>query len=351
HGWLKVKKTIIGYVRKKDWGDDKSFVDRALISLYDAYRRFRLRLKKIDDPKYNRAFLRTKNLKRNLAGRKFKFVSIDQATAWTNEWVKSFPQQYDLIVGVPRSGVFIASIVALRLGKGLTTPDLLANGEYWHSKRAGPKLSHDQFKNILLVDDALDKGRAMTAAKEIVMQAGPHFSVTCASLLVKEETKHLADLYHVVMEPPRTYEWNIMHRKIASYAGKGILAVDMDGVLCANPPEGADADEEWYLEWMKSANPYLIPGFEIDIILTSRLEKYREQTEDWLRRNNVQYGELRMWDVPEKSMRKGFAKYKVDALLSIKPDMYWESDWEISQRIWDETRIPTLCIDEMTMLS
>lgn len=346
-----MRKQILGYVRRKDWSDDKSIVDRALIYLYDSYKQFRLWLKKVDDPNYNRAFMRTKNLKRNLAGRKFKFVSIDQATVWTNEWIKTFPEQYDLIVGVPRSGVFIASIVALRLGKGLTTPALLADGEYWHSSRAGPKLALDQFRNVLIVDDALDKGRAMGKAKEAVLKANPDFSVTCASLLVKEETKHLADLYHVVMEPPRTYEWNIMHRKIASYAGKGILAVDMDGVLCANAPKGADADEAWYLEWMRNANPYLIPGFEIDIILTSRLEKYREQTECWLRENDVRYKELHMWDVPDKSLRKGFAKYKIDALLSIKPDMYWESDWEISQRIWDETRIPTLCIDEMTMLS
>lgn len=346
-----MKRSILGYVRKKDWSEDKTLVDRALISMYNSYRQFRQWLKNIDQPKYNRAFLRAKNLKRNLAGKEFKFVSVEQATAWSNEWVKSFPEQYDLIVGVPRSGMLIASVVALRLGKGLTTPDLLLQGQYWHSSRAGPKLPIEQFRNILLVDDSIDKGRAMGKAKDLVLQANPNASITCASLIVKEETKHLADLYHVVMEAPRTYEWNIMHRKIGSYAGAGILAVDMDGVLCANPPAGADADEAWYLEWIEKANPYLIPGFEIDVILTSRLEKYREQTENWLRKHNVRYKKLQMWDVPEKSARENFAQYKIDALLRIKPDMYWESQWEISQRIWEVTRIPTLCIDEMTMLS
>ncbi|MDH3439212.1 MAG: phosphoribosyltransferase family protein [Gammaproteobacteria bacterium] len=346
-----MKKKILGYVRKKDWSDDRSFVDRGLISMYDSYRQFRQWLKKIDDPNYSRAFLRAKNFKRSLAGKKYKFVSIDQATTWTNEWIKTFPEQYDLIVGVPRSGMLIASIVALRLGKGLTTPDLLLEGQYWHSNRAGARLPIDQFKKILLIDDALDKGRAMAKAKDIVLNANPNCSITCASLIVREKTRHLADLYHITMEPPRTYEWNLMHRKIASYAGRGILAVDMDGVLCANPPKGADDDEAWYLEWLENANPYLIPGFEIDVILTSRLEKYRGQTENWLRKHQVRYKELHMWDVPDKSMRKGFAKYKSNALLSIKPDMYWESDWELSQKIWDQTRIPTLCIDEMTMLS
>ena len=66
-----------------------------------------------------------------------------------------------------------------------------------------------------------------------------------------------------------------MHRKIGAYAESDILAVDMDGVLCGRSASRADCDEAWYLEWLDSANPYLIPGFEIDFIVTCRLEKYR----------------------------------------------------------------------------
>lgn len=345
-----VKKKIVNYLRKAEWGGQRGPVDRVLLWLYQRYRNFRKRLRKVDNPGFSRLFLRSKNLKRNLSGKSFNFVTIDQATIWTTEWVRAFPRQYDLIVGVPRSGMLIASIIALKLGKGLTTPDLLRQGKYWHSSQAGASFSLDDIQHILVVDDSIDKGRAMTKALDEIRQAGRDFDVTRAALIVREGTRHNADLYYKIIEPPRTFEWNILHRKIASYNAKGVLAVDLDGVLCANPPPGADDDEAWYLQWISDANPYLIPRFEIDHIVTCRLEKYRAETERWLARQGVRYVSLHMWDLPDKSARgENFAGHKIEALLRIKPDMFWESHRGQAEAIWKATRIPTLCVDEMTM--
>lgn len=347
-----VKKKLVQYLRKVEWQGDAGPVDRLLLAMYARYRRFRRRLRRIDNPTFSRLFLRSRYLKRNLSGRRFNFVTIDQATIWTNQWVRTFPQQYDLIVGVPRSGMLIATIIALKLGKGLTTPDLLKLGKYWHSSQAGDGFSLDDVKHILLVDDSIDKGRAMRTALDQIRSTGRTFEITRGALIVREDTKHLADLYFRVIEPPRTFEWNILHRKIASYSAQGILAVDLDGVLCANPPAGADNDEAWYLEWIRAANPYLIPRFEIDHIVTCRLEKYRQETERWLERQGVRYGKLHMWDVPNKGLRgENFADHKIDMLLKLKPDLFWESDLKQAERIWQATRIPTLCVDEMTLLN
>ena len=347
-----MKKKILNYLRKSEWKGDAGPVDRSLLFMRERYRNLRKRIRKTENPALSRAFLRSKNLKRQLTGKKFNFVTIDQATAWSAEWIQHFPRRYDVVVGVPRSGMLVASVVALKLGKGLTTPDLLKEGKYWHSSRAGEKLSLDKINHILLIDDSVDKGRAMKKAMDTIAEAGKEFSITRAALIVRNDTKHNADLYYKIIDPPRTFEWNILHRKISSYASAGLLAVDLDGVLCANPPPGADDDDEWYLEWLKNANPYLIPGFEIDVIVTCRLEKYRFETERWLEKHAVQYKELLMWDVPDKASRsENFARHKIDALLRIKPDMYWESNWHQAQQIWEKTHIPTLCIDEMTMLN
>lgn len=343
---------VATYLRKSEWKGSERPLDRFLISMRSAYRKFRGSIKGSDNREVSKAFLRAKNLKRNMSGKKFNFVTIDQATIWSSEWVEQFPRQYDLVVGVPRSGMLIASIVALKLGKGLTTPDLLAKGEYWHSNRAGRKLSLDEINHILVIDDSVDKGRAMGKAMAMIESIDSEFSVTKAALIVKEETKHNADLYYKIIEAPRTFEWNILHRKISSYASEGILAVDLDGVLCPNPPKGADDDEDWYVEWMRSANPFLIPGFEIDVIVTCRLEKYRAITEAWLREQNVRYKKLIMWDVPTKADRQGkFAKHKIESILDVKPDMFWESNRQQAEAIWEKTRVPTLCIDEMMMFN
>lgn len=347
-----IRRRLAMYLRKSEWSGEEGPLDRLLLSVRSLYRKVLEFMRRSDNTGVSKTFLRAKNLKRNLSGKKFNFVTIDQATIWSSEWVEQFPRQYDLVVGVPRSGMLIASIVALKLGKGLTTPDLLAKGEYWHSNRAGRKLSLDEINHILVIDDSVDKGRAMGKAMAMIDSIDSEFSVTKAALIVKEETKHNADLYFKIIEAPRTFEWNILHRKISSYASEGVLAVDLDGVLCPNPPKGADDDEDWYVEWMRSANPFLIPGFEIDVIVTCRLEKYRAITEAWLREQNVRYKKLIMWDVPTKADRQGqFAKHKINSILDVKPDMFWESNRQQAEAIWEKTRVPTLCIDDMTMFN
>jgi len=347
-----MKSKVINYVRKIQGSRDRrSIIDRWILSTYNTYRGLKTKLRRVNTTSYSRAYLQSRNLKRNLKGKKFKFVTIDQASIWTMEWIKTFPCQYDLIVGIPRSGMFIASIIALKLGKGLTTPELFREGRFWHSSFMNEKLSFDQVKNVLLVDDAVDTGRAMSSAMEVIEPMSKGISITKASMIVREDSKPIVDLYHKVIAPPRVFEWNILHRKIASYWGHGILAVDMDGILCANCPRGVDNDELLYLEWLNSARPYLIPSFEIDAIVSNRLEKYRPDTEHWLKMHNVKYKKLYMWDIPDKSERKeGFARHKIEQLLQLKPDMYWESEWAQSQMIWSQTKIPTLCIDEMTLL-
>lgn len=348
-----MKTKLVKYIKglRNDDGAH-SLLDRSLLSTYNSVRKIRKKSRSIDAPVYSRMYLQSRNLKRNLKGKNFNFVTVDQASIWTMEWIKTFPRQYDLIVGVPRSGMLIASIVALKLGKGLTTPELFAEGKYWHSVKIKDKPPLEKMNNVLVVDDAIDTGRAMAKAMDLMHSVYPNIEIDKGSLIVHEDNKSKVDLYHQVIQPPRVYEWNILHRKIASYWDHGVLGIDMDGVLCENCPKGVDADEDSYRQWLRSAKPYLIPAFEIDAIVTCRLEKYRAETEQWLAANNVKYKSLHMWDVPTKGDRNGkFAKHKIDALLKLKPDMFWESSWDQSQKIWNRTKIPTLCIDEMTLLN
>ena len=348
-----MKKTIIKRIRNaQGTAEDRSVWDEILISMYYRFQRLRDKFKNSDSEHVSKVFLRTRNLKRNLKGKKVKFVTVDQASIWTLEWIQTLPRRYDLIVGVPRSGMFVASLMALKLGKGLTTPDLLQQGKYWHSGQVKEKLALDGTNHVLIVDDSMDSGRSMARAVDAIRAVNDEIEISRACLVIREEVRNKVDLYHKIIAPPRTFEWNILHRKISSHFGHGRLAVDMDGVLCADCPAGSDDDEQVYLDWLSNARPYLIPAFEIDAIVTCRLEKYRQQTEEWLRKQNVRYKELHMWDVPSKSYRRGrFARHKVDKLLHIKPDMFWESNWDQSRTIWNETRIPTLCIEEMTLLS
>lgn len=348
-----MRKKLLQYINEaRNRGTETGFFGRLLVAAHERYRSIKVRLKTTDNPHASRAFLKARRLKRRLKGKEFNFVSVEQASEWTLDWVRELPERYDVVVGVPRSGMFIASLIALKLGRALTTPDLLARGEYWHSRVVKDKLPLEAIRHVLLVDDSMDSGRAMSRAEEQLRALPGNIRVSKACLIVRSDKKHDVDLYYKLLEPPRVFEWNILHRKIASYFGHGVLAVDMDGVLCADCPPGIDEDEPRYLEWLEAARPYLIPAFEIDAIITCRLEKYRPQTVEWLEKHEVRYKELCMWGVESKADRQGkFAHHKINELLRIKPDMYWESTAIQSEKIWNETRIPTLCIDEMVLLS
>ena len=333
-------------------GKEPSLIDRLFFSVSSKFQHWKRTLRGHDSPAYNRLYLHSRNLKRNLKGKKFNFINVDQASIWTREWIKTFPARYDLIIGVPRSGMLVATIIALKTGKGLTTPELFKEGKFWHSNQVEDRLAWENVKHVLLVDDSVDTGGSMSKAMDAIRSSGHDTRVTKAALIVHEDATSKVDLYHKILGHPRVFEWNILHRKIASYWGHGVLAVDIDGVLCSECLPGIEQEDSRYVEWINSARPYLIPSFEIDSIITNRPEKFRQATENWLRDHNVKYKELHMWNSPDKSDRNGqLSRHKIEELLRLKPDMYWESNWDQAQEIWTATKIPTLCTDNMTLLS
>lgn len=338
-----IARPAVEYLKRASAKKRKNAIDHSLDALVSVYRRLRTSLRASDNLWASKTYLRCRGIEQAITGNRLNFVTFDDLVACTNRWVRSFPEVYDLIVGIPRSGLLVANIIASKLGKPLTTPDRLTENSVWMTNRS----LHENvgFKKILLVDDRVSKGRELRSALATLRQHGD-FQITKASLFVTAEAAHLVDLYYKVIPDPVLFEWNLMHAK------KGNLATDLDGVICHNPPKGLDADEAAYLEWIRNARPYLVPLYEIDAIVSSRLERYRTVTEEWLAKNRVPYKKLILWDLPSINDRHGrFAKYKAEILLRIKPDVYWESNFNEAKQIYDSTRIPTLCVDRMIMFS
>ncbi|MDY0386289.1 MAG: phosphoribosyltransferase family protein [Methanolobus sp.] len=264
------------------------------------------------------------------------YVTIEDIIDWSNLFIKRFPEKYDLVIGIPRSGLAVANIVSLKLGLPLTTPDQYLNGKFWHSSLIEKK---QHYEKILLIDDSVASGKSMQEAKELLSQHTDN--ITTAGLIVTKESKSKVDLYYKVIEQPRLFEWNIAHSK------KGVLVSDLDGVICENCPPGYDSNENMYISWIREAKPYIIPSFEIDYIVTNRLEMYRQKTEEWLKMHDVKYKELIMWDLESKEQRNNqHAIRKTELIIEIMPDMVWESSrWE-SEEIFKNTHYPVLCFDD-----
>lgn len=321
----------------------RNLIDKFLISAFSLYKKINSALSRSDNRIAARIYLQARSLERSIVGRKYSFITVDELMIWTTEWIKTFPISYDLIVGIPRSGLFVANLIALKLGKPFTTPELFCRANYWGSKLINKK---GEFKNILLVDDSITNGKSLEESLELLRPYCEHLNITKAVLIATEYSKTLVDSYYQIIPHPRVFEWNLLHAK------KGKLVSDMDGVICENCPPSVDINEKLYIEWIRNAKPYLIPTFEIDAIVSCRLEKYRFETEEWLANHGIRYRELILWNIKSKQERNGkYSKYKIKYLIKIKPDMVWESSFSQAKQIWESTKIPTLCTDEMILLS
>jgi len=338
-----MREKVTNYITTFSQKKEKNYIEKQLMIPYTLYKKMQKHCLKSNNKTVSRLYLRSKYIEKKVTKDELSFVTVDELVIWTTEWLKSFEENYDIIIGVPRSGLLVANMIALKLGKPLTTPDLLIKDCYWKSELIPQK---NKYKKVLLVDDSITTGKAMEKSLRILSQSQKCIHITKAALIATNESKSLVDLYYKIIPHPRLFEWNLLH------ASKGILASDMDGVICENCPPGVDSNEELYIEWIKNAKQYLIPTFEIDIIVSNRLEKYRADTEEWLAKHGVLYKKLVLWSINSKQERKGrYAQNKIDTILKYKPEIIWESSINEAKQIYEATKIPTLCIDEMILFS
>lgn len=334
---MSIRTKILEYAYRALAKEHKNLAESSVSSALLAYRNLRQLLGRSRHPLAARLYLRAEDLRRSASDWRHTFVTMDELMGWASDWASELPGSYDLVIGIPRSGLLVANIIAIKMGKPLSTPELFLRGECWMGGGIKPPAD---FRKILLVDDSVSSGKSMEDAAAAVRSRAPGARLTRAALIAGENSAGRVDLSFKTIAAPRLFEWNMLHTK------RGVLVCDLDGVICENCPPGFDADEAAYAAWIRTARPYLIPAFRVDYILSARLERYRPETEAWLAAHGVNYGELLLWDVKEKKDRNGFySKYKIAALLKIKPDMVWESNSGQARDIWDATKIPTLCTD------
>jgi orotate phosphoribosyltransferase len=268
-------------------------------------------------------------------------------------WVPRLPQGIDLVVGIPRSGLLAGNLVALTLNVPLTDLDgfldsrVISTGDRFEDELdARPE-------RVLVVDDSVLTGTSMTEARERVAAADipAETEVVFGAVYVspRGERNGIVDTYADVVKPPRVFEWNLMHHP-------GIVpksCFDLDGVLCRDPTPEENDDGERYREFISTVDPRVVPSNPIGRIVTARLEKYRDQTEAWLDRHGIEYGELIMLDLPsaeERRRRGNHAEYKAEAYRETDAKLFVESDHTQAVEIAQLTDRPVYSVEHNQMI-
>jgi orotate phosphoribosyltransferase len=248
----------------------------------------------------------------------------------------------------------VANLVALHLNvpmtdvAGIVEGRVIQSGARFNGSDARPFLSKP--RHVLVVDDSVCSGSAMARVKaQLAAAALPH-RITYAAVYMSPEARldgHV-DLYREVVAMPRVFEWNLMHGTVLANS-----CVDIDGVLCLDPTDEENDDGECYARFLRDTPALLLPTAPVAWLVTSRLEKYRKQTAEWLARHEVRYGGLRMMQYPDMAARRAaraYARFKTDVYLETGAWLFIESSAALAAQIATLAGRSVFCTETREML-
>lgn len=252
------------------------------------------------------------------------FVSVEQLMRDIKAWTQALPP-FRLVAGVEESGMIPARMLARAWSCEAVT---LA------------EVAGQDGQGILVVDDSLNYGGAMTLARKTAKGPGFKFAAVYAA---ESSPMNLVDYYFKVLPHPRIFQWNIWKHDLMASA-----CLDMDGVICEDcTPEWND-DGPRYAAFLDNAKPLHIPKVQVAAIVTGRLEKYRKQTEAWLDRYGVRFTRLVMMPAETPPQRRGYgiARFKAETYMDPVYRLFVESGAIQAVEIANLTGKPALSVEE-----
>ncbi|MEI6749925.1 MAG: phosphoribosyltransferase family protein [Bacteroidota bacterium] len=258
------------------------------------------------------------------------------------------PRDFDLIVGIPRSGMLPANLLALYLNRPYTDIHSFLNGHIYKAGARGQFFDGKEYRKILIVDDSVGSGKAMLEVKNDLKDISSDVEISYCCIYMMPGKEKIVDYYFEIVPLPRYFQWNILNHTSLEKA-----CFDIDGVLCVDPAPEQNDDGQKYIGFIVNAQPLYIPGSTIGTIVTSRLEKYRKETEEWLKKNNVKYKELVMLDLPDMAARQkanSHAPHKAKIYISKPYVLFFESDMSQAREINRLSKKPVLCTETFEMI-
>lgn len=280
-----------------------------------------------------------------------KYITLNELAMTVRRNIHKVPHDIDFVIGVPRSGMIPASMVAEFINVPLIDVDSFCAGA---RPTGGGRLrltNRDQTSKVLVLDDTVFRGRSMNVAKEKLKPFRDKYQFIYAAVYLEGRGSDVIDFW---LEDVRKftsnftqivlYEWNIFHH---IHSIMDFCMYDMDGVLCVDPPD--ERNVERYESYIKNATPLFTPTVRIGSIVTYRLKRYRDITERWLNKNGITYGDLIMfqamsWDERNQS---GISpdQFKANHYIKSNARLFVESNDHQARRIHELSGKPVLCVE------
>jgi uncharacterized HAD superfamily protein len=272
------------------------------------------------------------------------FVTTRRLVADTYNLLADLPAEISAVVGIARSGLLPAGIIAMERHRPLFAATLEGHVHPvgYGGRMIGQRASLAQTRLVLLVDDTASTGTALDLVRPWVQTAFPGAAIITAAIYCTPQSLSRVDWPGVVYPRPHYLEWNLVNSGVIHEAG-----LDFDGILCEDCPPKADDDGDAYCRFLETARPKYIPRREpIAAIVTARLEKYRQPTLRWLERWGIECRQLVMgpWKTMAARQKPGaIARWKAGQFARLPLELFVESDPGQAAEICRLAKKPVLC--------
>jgi uncharacterized HAD superfamily protein/hypoxanthine phosphoribosyltransferase len=271
------------------------------------------------------------------------YITTERLIADTSTLVGMLPTNIDAVVGIARSGLLPATLLATRLHLplwqiGKHSPLVPAGaGGRMRNKLLWAKPSH-----ILLIDDTVASGSSMRDAERLLVQYWPDVTITRATVYAHPTGRAVVDLAVAILPGRHFLEWNWPN---AGHAEQ--MAFDFDGILCHDIAIEDCDDGPRYERALEHAKPLHLPRRKpIPLIVTARPERHRDVTETWLSRHGVRAQRLIMRDWPYSNGQhdtSAIARWKAEHFKRSGLSLFAESDPTQARLIAEISKKPVLC--------
>ena len=142
------------------------------------------------------------------------YRNIDDLNHCILQHLSILPRDFDLIVGVPRSGMFPANLLALYLNLPVTDIDSFRNGHIYQTGERGKTFNMNNIHNVLVVDDSIATGDAMKKCREFLKDIEHLYNVKYCVIYAVPLQINSVDYFFEIVDYPRFFQWNIMNHSI-----------------------------------------------------------------------------------------------------------------------------------------
>jgi uncharacterized HAD superfamily protein len=252
------------------------------------------------------------------------------------------PSDIAVVVGIPRSGLMIANLIALHLQRPLAELNGFARGELLHKgRRLSVHADPSRFRKALIVDDSFSSGSEPHKAQAKLK--GVSAQVLYAVGYATPEALRMIDFAFEALTQPRFFERNLMSGEVIRNA-----CADIDGVLCPDHTNAENDDGPRYLKFITEAPLRHRPHARIRHLGRSRLERYRPETMQWLATNGIEFERLwmaRYAKAAERRAAQAYARLKANVYLETGSRVFIESSDKVARQIAELAQRPVFCTD------